>query len=181
MSGHVAKLTAAKPVLPAQQMPFPDQCKALSGHGLGVQTSVALSLLRFQLVLTQVKNIHFYAKDKATDNLINQSDKIRKRTQKLPGSPLTKIETFTWGCAGGFPADFCALGRSFWRTFIYVLKSGSCYLFSSRKHPTLGRWLRLCHRSCAESRGYVQEGLINKTYTPRICCFQGTSPPAKLC
>lgn len=67
---------------------------------------VALSSLRFQVVLTQVKNIHFYANGKAAGNSVNQSNVVQRQNsvkKKLPGTPLTKIETFAGGRASFFP------------------------------------------------------------------------------
>lgn len=113
--------------------------------------------------------------------------KIRKRTQKLDG------------IAGDTPhKDWADHHMRLWKVFFCVclwirqvfleevhfcvLKSGSCCLLSSWKHPTLGCSLRLSATGAVESWDCVQEeGLINKIYTPRICYFQGTSSPPANC
>lgn len=107
-------------------------------------TSASLS----SLTLSQGKNIHFCAKGKAAGNSINQvlwfSGKIKKRTQKLRETPLTKIQTFSWGHVRIFahwPFGF----RSFLESFHSCLE-GSSYLLSSWRHPTFGWSLPPCHR-----------------------------------
>lgn len=158
----------------------PGVCVHCSHLGSGPQTQCGTSASLSSLTLPPGKSIHFCAEDKAAGNSINQStveqwQKMNKRTQKLPETLFTKIETFSWGHVRLFSHWPFGSSRSFWRTFINVWKPGSFYLFSWR-HPAFGRSLPPCQRSCLESWDCVQEeGLINKISTPRICCFQGHS------